>query len=51
MPEDGKRLRDLSKLPKRDFIVGDLDDIVHMDWSSEWSELKNLDAEPEESGE
>ena len=33
----------LSKLKKRDYIVGDSDDIVHMDWSSEWSELKNLE--------
>jgi hypothetical protein len=33
----------LSRLKKRDYIVGDSDDIVHMDWSSEWSELKNLE--------
>jgi hypothetical protein len=30
----------LSRLKKRDYIVGDSDDIVHMDWSKEWSELK-----------
>lgn len=51
VPGNIKRIRDLSKLPKRDCIVGNLDDIVHMDWSGEWSELKNLDAPPEESGE
>jgi hypothetical protein len=28
---------DLQKLlPKRDIIVGDPDDLVHIDWSSEW---------------
>jgi prevent-host-death family protein len=30
----------LSRLKKRDYIVGNSDDIVHMDWSKEWSELK-----------
>lgn len=35
----------LSKLKKRDHIVGNPEDIVHMDWSSEWNELKNLDSE------
>ena len=30
----------LSRLKKRDCIVGDPDDIVHMDWLSEWTELK-----------
>jgi hypothetical protein len=34
-----------SKLKKRDYIVGDPEDIVHMDWSGEWNELKNLDTE------
>jgi hypothetical protein len=33
----------LSNLKKRDYFVGDSDDIVHMDWSSELSELKNLE--------
>jgi hypothetical protein len=33
----------LSRLKKRDYIIGDSDDFVHMDWSSEWSELKNLE--------
>ncbi len=50
VPENVKRIRDLSKLPKRDCIVGDPDDLVHIDWMSEWSELKNFDA-PEESSE
>jgi len=28
---------DLSQLlPKRDIIVGDPEDLVHLDWSSEW---------------
>jgi hypothetical protein len=30
----------LSRLKKRNCIVGDPDDIVHMDWLSEWTELK-----------
>ncbi|HLK18434.1 MAG TPA: hypothetical protein VKT81_05735 [Bryobacteraceae bacterium] len=30
----------LSRLKKRNYIVGDSDDIVHMDWLSEWTELK-----------
>jgi hypothetical protein len=30
----------LSRLKKRDCIVGDSEDFVHMDWSKEWSELK-----------
>ena len=30
-------LCDLQKiLPKRDIIAGDPDDLVHIDWSSEW---------------
>ncbi len=31
---------DLNKLKKRDYVVGDSEDFVHMDWSKEWSELK-----------
>ena len=34
-----KRLK-LSKLKKRNYIVGDPEDLVHMDWLHEWSELK-----------
>ena len=30
----------LSRLKKRDCIIGDPEDLVHMDWSKEWSELK-----------
>jgi len=26
----------LSNLKKRDIIIGDPDDLVHIDWSSEW---------------
>lgn len=28
----------LSRLKKRNYLVGDPEDIVHMDWSSEWTE-------------
>jgi hypothetical protein len=30
----------LDKLKKRDYLVGDPESIVHMDWLKEWSELK-----------
>jgi len=30
----------LARLKKRSLFVGDPDDILGMDWSSEWSELK-----------
>jgi hypothetical protein len=30
----------LAKLKKRNCLVGDPEGIVHMDWLSEWSELK-----------
>ena len=30
----------LARLKKRPCVVGDLDSIVHMDWTKEWSELK-----------
>ena len=30
----------LARLKRHDDIVGDLDDLVHIDWSKEWSELK-----------
>jgi prevent-host-death family protein len=30
----------LSRLKKRDYIVGDPEDLVHIDWLSEWSEMK-----------
>lgn len=30
----------LAKLKKRSLIIGNPDDLIHMDWSSEWSELK-----------
>jgi hypothetical protein len=35
-----KRASKLAKLKKRTGFVGDLDDIVSMDWSKEWTELK-----------
>jgi hypothetical protein len=30
----------LDRLKKRSLIVGNPDDLTHMDWSTEWSELK-----------
>jgi hypothetical protein len=30
----------LARLKKRSVFVGDPDDIISMDWSSEWSEMK-----------
>ncbi len=30
----------LARLKKRNYLKGDPEDIVHMDWLSEWSELK-----------
>jgi hypothetical protein len=30
----------LAKLKKRDCLVGDPESIVHMDWLTEWTELK-----------
>ena len=32
----------LSKLKKRKCIIGDPEDIVHMDWLSEWTELEKF---------
>jgi hypothetical protein len=29
----------LARLKQRDVIVGDPDDLVHLEWSAEWSEL------------
>jgi hypothetical protein len=40
----------LSRLKKRDYIVGDPDDIIHIDWLSEWSEMKNLEPLPDGHG-
>jgi antitoxin (DNA-binding transcriptional repressor) of toxin-antitoxin stability system len=30
----------LARLKKRDVVIGDFNDLIHMDWSKEWSELK-----------
>ena len=30
----------LAKLKRHKYIIGDPEDLVHMDWLSEWSELK-----------
>lgn len=39
VPEDAP-VRRLAKLKKRNVIIGNPDDLIYMDWSSEWSELK-----------
>jgi hypothetical protein len=31
----------LANLKRRSVLIGDIQDIIHMDWSSEWSELKD----------
>jgi prevent-host-death family protein len=33
-----QKIDKLSRLKKRNCIVGDPEDLVHMDWSSEWTE-------------
>jgi len=35
-----KKPSKLSRLKKRNAIVGDPEDLVHMDWLKEWSEMK-----------
>lgn len=35
-------LSKLAKLPERDWVVGDPEDLVHIDWSKEWTEFKNV---------
>jgi hypothetical protein len=40
----------LSKLKKRDYIIGDPEDFVHIDWLAEWSEVKNLQPLPDGRG-
>jgi hypothetical protein len=35
-----KPISKLARLKKRSVFVGDPDNIIGMDWSSEWSELK-----------
>jgi len=40
-PEPARRLDRLTKHP--DYIVGDPDDLVHIDWSEEWSGEPELD--------
>ena len=35
-----KPVSKLDRLPKRSVFVGDPDDIIGMDWSKEWTELK-----------
>jgi antitoxin (DNA-binding transcriptional repressor) of toxin-antitoxin stability system len=41
VPPRARRRLDL--LPKRDFIVGDPEDLVHIDWSEDWDEEPELD--------
>jgi hypothetical protein len=41
------KLGKLSRLKRRkSVIVGDPEDIVHMDWLHEWTELKNIEPAP-----
>jgi hypothetical protein len=35
-----KPVSKLARLKKRNLFVGDSDDIIGMDWSKEWTELK-----------
>ena len=35
-----KRVSKMATLKKRKVFVGDVEDIIGMDWSKEWSELK-----------
>ena len=35
-----KPVSKLARLKKRKLFVGDIDDIIGMDWSKEWTELK-----------
>jgi hypothetical protein len=36
-----KPVSKLDRLKKRDIFVGDSDDIIGMDWSKDWTELKS----------
>jgi len=35
-----KRVSKLDNLKKRKLFIGDVEDIIGMDWSKEWTELK-----------
>ena len=35
-----KKVSKLSRLKRRNLYIGDPDEIIGMDWSKEWSELK-----------
>lgn len=35
-----QRPNKLSRLKKRDYFVGDSDDVLRIDWLKEWSEMK-----------
>ncbi|HTS46980.1 MAG TPA: hypothetical protein VMH05_03495 [Bryobacteraceae bacterium] len=37
------KLDKLSRLKKRKFIIGDPEDIVHMNWLSEWTEPEKFE--------
>jgi hypothetical protein len=43
------RRRNLDLLPKRDYMVGDPDEYVHIDWSEDWSGEPELDEPPHEA--
>ena len=38
----------LASLEGWDYIVGDPEDFVHIDWSIEWTGLKNLEPDPDD---
>ncbi len=46
VPPKEKREGNLAKLMKSkrpSHVIGDLDDLIHLDWSQYWNEEKNLD--------
>jgi antitoxin (DNA-binding transcriptional repressor) of toxin-antitoxin stability system len=45
VPPKQKREGNLAKLAKMrsgNHVIGDLDDLIHLDWSHEWTEFKNI---------
>ena len=45
VPPKQKRDGNLAKLARmgeQDWVVGDPDDLIHIDWSKEWTEFKNV---------
>ncbi|MEI9811178.1 MAG: type II toxin-antitoxin system Phd/YefM family antitoxin [Acidobacteriota bacterium] len=42
-PKQEGRLAKLAKMKSRNLVIGDPDELIHMDWSQYWNEEKNLD--------